>query len=637
MVFCAGRSLRGLMGVMLLVALWMLVSLDDARADGERPPNLLLLVLDDLGYNDLGLHGNPLVTTPNIDRFAHQGVHFTRHYSTDSTCAPTRASLLTGRHPAKLGFTPDGRGLSPQTQALPRVLKAMGYRTHHIGKWHIGHTTRNAWPDAVGFDRWFGFLNQWLLGGGYQYPMLASDYTEPTYLDPWLSLDGGPARQYSGHLTEILADHTSRLVHQLKGDTPWFINHWFFTPHGPFEPAPHYLQLHGDTPEGRYLAMLHMADDAIGQILQALDQSGQAENTLVIVLSDNGGANASSNLPFFGRKVQYYEGGVRTPLLVRWPGHYPNRTIDAIVSTMDLMPSILDAIQQPIGNLFDGISLHRLMTGEENRLPSRQLIWARGDGFSVLSTDGRWRLVKQAPLPIAGQLEAIHALNDLLSDPTGSTNVIEQYPDVATRLADDYREWIREARRIRLIQEKNSESTAHLEGDDFQRSPGFGGYTFATRLSPLAAGIAEDQTIAEQPGIWSITHDATADELISRLGGLEIRVAMPPSAHCRSVLLSADFKRRITNWETNQDAYRVEVYLDGKRMALVSGEGQIIPDQPLEAPTHLGGSGSVDCYAMGPCAMTEIYNARVDREHITPAWLHEQICPTEERSAQRDD
>ncbi len=637
MVLYAGRSSKALRGAMVIVALAVIMSFDDARADGERPPNVLLLVLDDLGYNDLGLNGNPLVTTPTIDRFAHQGVHFTRHYSTDSTCAPTRASLLTGRHPAKLGFTPDGRGLSPQTLTLPRALKAMGYRTHHVGKWHIGHTTRNAWPDAVGFDHWFGFLNQWLMGGHYQYPMLDSDYTESTYLDPWLSLDGAPPRQYPGHLTEILADHTSRLVHQLKGDTPWFINHWFYTPHSPLEPGPQYLELHGDTPNGRYLAMLHMADDAIGQILRALDESGQAENTLVIVFSDNGGANASSNLPFFGRKVQYYEGGVRTPLIVRWPGHYSPRTIDSITSTMDLMPSILDAIQQPIGNTFDGISLHRLMTGEEGTLPPRQLIWTRGEDFSVLSTDGRWRLINQAPLPIAGQFEAIHALNDLLADPTGSTNVLEQHPEVANRLANDYREWIREARRIHVFLEKNSDNTLHLTGDDFQRSPGFGGYTFATRLLPVAAGIAENRIIAEQPGIWSITHDSAADELISRLGGLEVRVALPPSVHCRSVVLSADFKRRITNWEANQDAYRVEVYIDGKPMTVVSGEGQIIPDEALETPTNLGQSGSTDCHAMEPCAMPKIYNVRADGEHLTPAWIHEQICPAEKRSTQRVD
>lgn len=377
--------------------------------------------------------------------------------------------------------------------------------------------------------------------------------------------------------------------------------------------------------------MLHMADDAIGQILRALDESDQADNTLVILFSDNGAANARSNLPFFGRKVQYYEGGVRTPLIVRWPRRYAQQTIDAIVSTMDIMPSILDALEQPIPSILDGATLHPLMTGESSRLPERRLTWTRADGFSVLSEDGRWRLIEQAPLPIAGQFQALHVLNDLQNDPSGGTNVIEQHPEIAARLNEDYRDWIRQARRLLIAQEVDPNGTVRLTGDDFQRSPGFGGYTFATRLSPVAERTATTQTIVDQPGIWSIAQDLTTDELVSRLGGLEIRTALPPSQHCRSIVLSALFKRRITNWDSNEDAYRVELYIDGKRMSVVSGGGQIIADAPLEAPTYLG-PGSSDCLAMGPCAMTEIYNVQVDHEQITPTYLHERICPSPEPS-----
>jgi arylsulfatase A-like enzyme len=169
----------------------------------DRKPNILLIVLDDAGYSDIAGFGRDDAPTPNIRQIANEGVRFTRHYA-DSTCRPARLALLTGRESARVAQNPDFRGISPEIITLPEALKTAGYRTAHIGKWHLGDAVRDAWPDKQGFEHWFGFLNQFQLKG----PDKNGDFTKrPTYIDPWLQSDNTPLQQYHGHLEDILAAH----------------------------------------------------------------------------------------------------------------------------------------------------------------------------------------------------------------------------------------------------------------------------------------------------------------------------------------------------------------------------------------------------------------------------------------------
>ena len=156
-------------------------------------PNIVLILLDDMGFNDLGANGNTAVTTPNLDKLASEGVRFTRHY-TDSTCTASRIGIMTGMSPAKQGFRPDNLGLSPELSTLSEMLQEAGYSTHHIGKWHIGFASKLAWPKAQGFDSFFGFLNQFLLKDPHQ----AGAWTmaKPTYHNPWLQQDDQAPTQY---------------------------------------------------------------------------------------------------------------------------------------------------------------------------------------------------------------------------------------------------------------------------------------------------------------------------------------------------------------------------------------------------------------------------------------------------------
>ncbi len=156
---------------------------DASRPAGLKKPNIILILLDDLGFNDLGANGNGAIKTPYLDQLASEGVRFTRHY-TDSTCTATRIGAITGTPPARHGFRPDNLGISPELITLPEVLRDAGYSTHHIGKWHMGFASRLAWPNAQGFDTFFGFLNQFLMRNPIQNGTWA--FNRPTYHNPWL-------------------------------------------------------------------------------------------------------------------------------------------------------------------------------------------------------------------------------------------------------------------------------------------------------------------------------------------------------------------------------------------------------------------------------------------------------------------
>ena len=175
----------------LFLAFFLFIfSLHAQAADSK--PNILLIVLDDAGYSDVAGFGRDDAPTPNIKQIANEGVRFTRHYA-DSTCRPARLALLTGRESARVAQNPDFRGISPEIITLPEALKNAGYKTTHIGKWHLGDAVRAAWPDKQGFDNWFGFLNQFQLKG----PDKNGSFTKrPTYIDPWLQSDSTPLQQY---------------------------------------------------------------------------------------------------------------------------------------------------------------------------------------------------------------------------------------------------------------------------------------------------------------------------------------------------------------------------------------------------------------------------------------------------------
>lgn len=351
------------------------VSLESLAADtevprSERPPNIVLIVIDDLGWRDLGCYGSDLYETPHVDRLAREGMRFTNAYSACTVCSPSRAALLTGKYPARLRVTdwipgherPDAKLKIPDwTQrlelsetTLAELLASAGYICGHVGKWHLG--PQGFWPTEQGFAVNIGGCD---LGAppSYYWP-----YTRASRRLPTLELTPATQGQY---LTDRLAEETAALIRQWKA-RPFFLYLATYQVHMPLEPKKTYVAKYAQRvrpgmrhTNPRYAAMVQSMDEFVGKVLDALDRTSLAGNTIVFFTSDNGGLShlngvkrgPTDNWPLRLGKGSSYEGGVRVPLIVRWPGRTPPGTVcHAPVMGIDLFPTVAEIIGHPVAS-----------------------------------------------------------------------------------------------------------------------------------------------------------------------------------------------------------------------------------------------------------------------------------------------
>lgn len=521
----------------------------------DQRPNLLLILVDDMGYADLNInHPSSAAPTPHLNQLAKEGIRFTRHY-TESTCSSARAALLTGRYPARMGFNPDGFGLPTELTTLPELFKATGYRTYFVGKWHLGHLSEAALPHRQGFDTWLGYLNQWLTGNDDR--TQGFRYTRPVHINAFLENEKRELKQYPGHLTDVLTDAAIGIV-RTETQSPWFMYLAYSAPHDPIQARADYAARFPATPAGRYHAMLAHLDDRIGDLLTALEQSGERKRTIVVFASDNGGTNTQidSNAPFKGKKAEYREGGVRTPLLVQWPGHIgAGQVIDSTVSIMDIYPSLarLASLDIPAG--LDGVSLfdadHRLSPP-----PARELFWdltnKDAQRFGVLSADGRWRLY--------GDFLGAMSLYDLATDPTGGTDVLKQHSDIRDALLASYHRWETSIAPLELEFEASDErGHGRLSGDTLQRSASLGDFTIGVGITPDQAAVSDQVILEQAPGLqWQMD----AERLRIVLHEFSADLPLPLPGRCTSVLLTGTFDRPISNFPLGPS--QLNVYVDGQ-------------------------------------------------------------------------
>ena len=421
-----GSSVLAASGICLDAKAWSAT----ANQNGSRGPNVVVIVSDDQGYADLSCYDHPKeVSTPNIDRLAQQGVRLTNAYASAYVCAPTRAGLLTGRYQQRFGFYTGGDsrvGLPLSEITVADLLKKQGYTTAVIGKWHVGIKPEYR-PLKRGFDEFYGFL-----GHG------AHDYFKLERTDEFTSIyrDDKPIDD-TGYLTDNIARQAVSFIerHQKR---PFFLYLPFNAVHWPLQAPQEYIKRFdtGDQNRDIYLAMLACMDDGIGRVLDALERTGVDDNTLIIFFSDNGGAkkNFADNGVLRDYKQGVYEGGIRVPFIVRWPGKLPKGAVcDEPVISLDIVPTICAAAGARLAGdrVYDGKNMLPVLCGRAKGPLHKALFW--DDGASQWAVRaGKWKLLSRK-----GSLE----LYDLQADIGENNNLIKQNTEIVKRLQQTYTAW----------------------------------------------------------------------------------------------------------------------------------------------------------------------------------------------------
>ena len=478
----------------LLLAVF-LSSLFAAAAEPPARPNIILLMGDDHGWDEVGYNGHPYLKTPVLDEMARTGLRLDRFYSGGASCSPTRATVMTGRHHHRSGTFAPGWSLRPEEIGVARLLRTAGYSTAHFGKWHLGpvKAASPTGPGAMGFDTWLSHDN----------------FFE---LNPSFSRDGGAPQVFKGESSEILVAEATRYIDAARrSGKPFFVVIWFGSPHEPYQALPADLALYDNLPTSfanrqvkltsnetgrtvtrlqrdvlreRYAEITAM-DRAIGQLRTHLDTAGVRANTLLWYCGDNGTPEeAVATVPFRGRKGTVYEGGLRVPGVIEWPAKISRpRATDLNAVTSDILPTLCALAGQPLPSRpLDGISLAALLDGTMTARPTPICFWddpiARHPGAKpYLETElqkGTTPLVKLAPdgsatrdflnfrhteiLPadyagpravLDGRYKFVIDANktsgrelfDVVTDPAEKTNLLATHPDIAARLEQHLHTW----------------------------------------------------------------------------------------------------------------------------------------------------------------------------------------------------
>lgn len=408
-----------------------------ARAAGATitRPNVIVILADDLGYADIGAQGvSQDVRTPHIDSIAQNGVRFTSGYVSCPVCSPSRAGLLTGRYGPRFGyeFNPGGVnwpnfGLPLDQPTLAELLRAAGYHTGALGKWHLGNVLEKS-PTARGFEDFFGF---W--GGLHSYVNLTRKDAG------WNAIRRGEEKvSETEYLTDAIGREGVAFIDR-NHDKPFFLYAAFNAIHQPMQAPPKYQDRFKETQDvkrRKMLAMLSAEDDAVGAMLQKLRDYGIEQNTIVFFLSDNGGptgGNASANKPFSGYKGQLFEGGIREPFFVQWKGHIPAGQVkDAPVISLDIFATAMAAagVELPKDRPVDGADLIPWLTGRSDVAPHDRLFWRYWPQWAV--REGDWKLIG---------LNDRAKLFNLSQDVGEKHDLSAEHPDIVKRLRDAYAAW----------------------------------------------------------------------------------------------------------------------------------------------------------------------------------------------------
>jgi arylsulfatase A-like enzyme len=419
----------------------------DERASGDRP-NVILIMADDLGSVDLGCYGSTDLVTPHADALAQRGVRLTQFYSAAPVCSPSRAGTLTGRFPVRAGVPGNcasqrgGRGALPPAEiTLAEMFKAAGYATAQIGKWHLGYTPETM-PNAQGFDDSFGHM-----GGCIDNYSHFFYWSGPNVHD--LHRDGREVFHGGEYFPDLMLREAGQFMERHRSE-PFFIYYALNTPHYPYQGEAKWLERFRDLPYPRnlYAAFVASQDERLGGLLAKVDSLGLRERTIIVFQSDNGHSTeerahygGGSAGPYRGAKFSLFEGGIRLPAIVSWPGKLPAGAVrNGVAHACDFLPTLaeLAGIKAPPVHL-DGQSLVPLLRGASEAGPTRVLHWQTGTGSNAqwAVREGDWKLIantQDTGRPDQGTPRVPLFLANLASDPGEQTNLAEQQPEIVRRL-----------------------------------------------------------------------------------------------------------------------------------------------------------------------------------------------------------
>jgi arylsulfatase A-like enzyme len=420
----------------MIQILTLIASLLFAAPDDR--PNVVFILADDLGYGDLGCYGAPDIRTPHLDKLAEQGVRLTDAYANSMVCTPTRCALMTGRYQQRIGglewaIYPEAKlhGLPTEEQSLARLLKDVGYVTAMSGKWHLGNNVERA-PNVHGFDRFFG-----LLGGNHDY------FTHKDRNDRHDLFIDKKNTVMPGYSTELITEYALRFLSEIKDDR-FFLYVAYNAPHWPFQGPDDAKVTIDETNWSQgtretYIEMVESMDAGIGELLSELNRLELSKDTLVIFMSDNGGDRNSRNTPLNNFKTTIWEGGIRVPGIVRWPGKVPAGTVShQPCITMDFTASILQlaGAKPPADRPLDGIDILPILAGKQPQ-QKRTLFWrrttVRGERTHRAVRDGDFKYIDEY-----GKAEYLYNLKEDIGE---QINMAEGLPKKAATMKSKLDAW----------------------------------------------------------------------------------------------------------------------------------------------------------------------------------------------------
>ncbi len=413
-------------------------------ANASQKPNIVFILADDLGYGDLGCYGQQQIQTPNIDRLAAEGLRFTQAYAGSTVCAPSRCSLMTGLHTGHArtrGNRYPDLPLRPQDVTVTEVLKKAGYRTGLFGKWSLGQLGSTGYPTRKGFDEWFGFFSQTHAHNYYPEHLLEDDHA--------FICRGNMGTQRKDYAHDLFSERALNFLERDSGQ-PFFLHVCYTIPHANNEmgrDTGNGMEVPSDAPysdkpwpqtEKNFAAMITRMDRDVGRIMEQLKKTGQDGNTIVIFTSDNGPhqegghkpASFESSGPLRGIKRDMYEGGIRVPAIMRWPGRIqPGRVSGQVWAFWDFLPTAAELAGVDCPSGLDGISIVPTLLGNAQK-QHEYLYWEFHErGFDQAVRMGDWKGVRHGR---KGPLE----LYDLRVDVSERKDVAAQHPDVAARIVE---------------------------------------------------------------------------------------------------------------------------------------------------------------------------------------------------------